>query len=164
MASAAQKQKFAKFGKLGDADQIIAVLKGLVVAGGLTRASRGRQWGVTVCPDKYALMRLNAGNRCHADVVDLNGYWHLRLYVIAPLLNGTLDPKFKVTAGTRAAIGFREVPNSLELRIPLQEATETVANAAHVADAFREHINYGSRKDLPNAAWHNSLVDQLLDN
>lgn len=163
MASAAQQQKFTKFGKLDDADRIVSVLRGLVAAGGLTRATRGVQWGVTVCPDKYALMRLNAGNRCHADVVDLRGSWHLRLYVVAPLLNGTLDPRFKVTPGTRAAIGFKEVPNSLELRIPLEEATGTVANAAHVAKAFREHLNFGARKNLPNAAWHNPLMDRLLD-
>lgn len=163
MTSAAQQQKFTKFGKLAEADRIVDVLKGLVAAGGLTRASRGTQWGVTVCPDKYALMRLNAGNRCHADVVDLRGYWHLRLYVVAPLLNGSLDPKFKVTPGTRAAIGFKEVPDSLELRIPLGEATGAVANAPHVAKAFKGHINFGTRKELPNAAWHNPLMDRLLD-
>jgi environmental stress-induced protein Ves len=30
MASAAQQQKFTKFGKLDDADRIVSVLKGLI--------------------------------------------------------------------------------------------------------------------------------------
>jgi hypothetical protein len=162
MASAAQQQKFTKFSRLDDAEHIVDILKGLVDAAGLDRSSRGRQWGVTVCPDKYALMRLNAGNRCHADIVDLNGIWTLRIFVVAPLINGGLDPRFKITPGTRAALGFPEVPDSLELRIPLTEASNAVAREDHVKRAFREHVNSGARRDLPNASWHNPLMDGLL--
>jgi hypothetical protein len=163
MSTAAQQQKFAKFSRLGEHEKLVTVLRTLIARGDLSRSDRGTHWGVTVCPDKLTLMRLNAGNRCHADVVDVGGIWHLRIYVIAKLTDGRVDPHFKLTKNTKCARGFTEVPDSLEIRVPLSECTVELLGDHRVVEAFRAHLGSGSRKTLPNSAWHNSLVDQILD-
>lgn len=163
MASAAQQQKFTKFSRLAERDRILVVLETLVSKGELLRSERGDRWGVTVCPDKLTLMRLNAGNRCHSDVVDIDGYWHLRVYVVAGLVGGRVDSHFKLTESTKCRPGFREVSNSMELRLPLSEANDSLLDDSRVASAFRAHLESGPRRALPNSAWHNPLLDPLLD-
>lgn len=163
MASTAQQQKFAKFNRSPECAKITEILRILVAEGGLDTSLRGVQWGVTVCPDAITIMRLNSGNRCHADVVDVDGEWYLRLFVVTAMKGGKLDSHLKVTPRTRGRLGFVEVDDSVELRVPLGEASAEMFADERVGKAFRDHLNSGPRKNLPNAAWHNPLLDPLLD-
>lgn len=148
-----QTQKFNEFLLHPQASQIRALLKSAIGAAGLLEVDRGIYWGVTVCPDKDAIARLNVSNRVLLNV--------LRDQSVEVFL---LDEKMRFTRSLRNQTlyeGFTSLKGSAMLVFASYEvATEAFKNRA-IQRYFRNHSRADWRR-LPNSKWHNPLTNSLL--
>lgn len=165
MPTPAQQDKFGEFQKRPQRFDGIKVLKNVISHSELSSADRGTTWGVTVCPDRDTLIRLNVGN--------------VSQFSIQRGISKTIDPTgnifFVVLAVHRGALGIRGVPRGLQERTgftkhvdesiiifgPMDRWSERIFERPRVVRAMRKHVQVALRT-LPDTNWHNPLVDSLI--
>jgi len=165
MASQAQTAKFQGFQEHHLRDQSLKVLKQAIEVAELPFSDLGDTWGVTVCVDPKTIFRLNVGNVSQLSVYrgfnekrDPTGkVFYLYLAVVDRELGVLGEPR-----GLRWDKGFvQHVDDSAQLSGPFDKWGTKIFERKGIARAFRSHAQAAVRR-LPNANWHNPLIDDLL--
>lgn len=163
MASKAQQTKFDKFQRhpLREAS-LQFVKKAVGVAGLISEQSLGSDWGVTVCPDSDAVIRVNRGNYALLDVRHVRRDGKVATFFVAAVV-GTKRLERALPSSLRLREGFQKhVDDSMVVLGSLEEWAGRFFEIPEIAVGFRAHAHTG-RTRLPNAAWHNPLTDHLFD-
>lgn len=151
--SPVQTKKFNEFLQSSSAGQVHALLRVAISAANLRSEDLGVYWGITVCPDKDSLARLNVSNRVLLDVRRTGS-------VDIFLLDRTMRFN-RLPMSLKLYEGFDSLPGSAILEASsYEEATTALGNRA-VQKYFRQHSLAEWRK-LPNPKWHNPLANSLL--
>lgn len=165
MATDRQQKNFDKFQELQLRHEAIDFVKAAIAAAGLAESERGVTWGVTVCPDSETIIRLNVGNISQLSV---------RYGRVAK--KDPAGSRERITVAVRKrALGWMGIPGSLSdqegfpdwvddsiiLRGYFDQWANRFFKKKRLALAFAEHARE-AHKRMPDANWHNPLVDALL--
>ena len=164
MISDAQRVKFESFQVHPLRDRALRLMRDAINAAGLSLSTLGQDWGVTVCPDKKTVFRINRGNYALLDLrllpPDDDPDDREELCVVVAVLDTELGRK--IPKGTLDYEGFtKHVKDSLILIAPFDGAGERILEDKKTRRAFAGHAAANVRK-LPNPNWHNPAVNQLL--
>jgi hypothetical protein len=161
MATVPQQKKFDQFLGLPESANYVELLKRAIKAAELTSNSLGVDWGVTVCPDKNTIFRINRGNIALLDlgsgfVEPPDSTILIKAAVIDSEL-GVLTPR-----GITLYPGFTNRHKESLFAVGRWEKWETkFFDEKKIARAFKAHSD-ASVRNLPNSNWHNPLVDGLI--
>ncbi len=151
--SSVQSEKFNEFLRNPHASQIRALLKTAIGAAGLLESDRGIYWGVTVCPDKIAVARLNVSNRV---LLDVQRNQSVEVFLLDVTMRFNRLPR-----SLKLYEGFPSLKGSAMLVVTdYEKATATLNNRA-IQKYFQNHSLADWRR-LPNSKWHNPLANSLL--
>ena len=151
--TAVQNQKFNEFLRNPHASQIRALLKTAIDAAGLLESDRGIYWGVTVCPDKIAVARLNVSNRV---LLNVQRDQSVEVFLLDETLRfNRLPRKLELYEGFPSLTG-----SAMLVFANYEDATTALTNRA-IQRYLRNHSLAEWRK-LPNSKWHNPLANSLL--
>jgi len=165
MATDIQQKKFDKFQESQLRHEAIDFVRAAIAAAGLAESERGVTWGVTVCPDNETIIRLNVGNIAQLSV---------RYGRVAKKDPAGSRERIAVAVRKRA-LGWMGIPGSLSdqegfpdwvddsiiLRGYFDQWASRFFKKKRLALAFAEHVREAHKK-MPDANWHNPLVDALL--
>ncbi|MEY4161681.1 MAG: hypothetical protein RI939_410 [Actinomycetota bacterium] len=164
MVTEVQLEKFEAFQVHPLRDRALKLMKSAIEAAGLSLSTLGQDWGVTVCPDRKTVFRINRGNYALLDMRMMalsdgpnpKEEMCVVLAVVESQL-GRRNPK-----GTVCFEGFvKHVPDSMVLCAVFDGVGERLLEDKKTCRAFAAHSLTGVRK-LPNPKWHNPAVNQLL--
>jgi hypothetical protein len=148
-ATEPQRKKFDQFNQLTDRDQIVDFLRRYITFVGLDPAAMGATWGITVCPSRNTVARVNVGPR---ESLAIAGEGLSRF-----LITGSPPPEV-AAAGMAAQDAFKDVPGSMSVRFDLpSQAILDIPTLAPLARAFVD-----SQLRRINPVYHNPLVGPLL--
>ncbi len=165
MATDIQQKKFDEFQESQLRHEAIEFVKAAIAAAGLAESERGVTWGVTVCPDKETIIRLNVGNIAQLSV---------RQGRVAK--KDSLGSRERITVAVRKqALGWLGIPGSLSdqagfvdwvddsiiLRGYFDQWASRFFKKKRLAVAFADHAR-AAHKRMPDVNWHNPLVDALI--
>jgi hypothetical protein len=151
--SAAQLKKFEKFQRLPDAEETLRMALLVAFHAGLELEDLGTRWGITVCPDTTAVVRLNVGNRILMDARP-DGMFQL-LVVHAP------DEPADWADLVEAYNGFPGVENSICLLVEDADTLLDLLDFHDVSVKIERHAA-ASGRSLPRPEWHNWLLDDWI--
>ncbi len=161
MATAPQQKKFDQFLSLPESAAYIELLKRAIEAAELTIETCGVNWGVTVCPDKDTIFRINRGNIALLDLCKgVFDQSDAELFIKAAVIDSKLG--FRTPRGIDLYPGFTNRNEESLFAIGTWEKWGTrFFDDKKVARAFKAHSD-DSVRNLPNPNWHNPLVSSLL--
>lgn len=161
MATPPQQKKFDQFLSLAESAAYIELLKRAIQAAELTIETCGVNWGVTVCPDKDTIFRINRGNIALLDLckgfLDPSDPGLLIKAAVIDSELGVLTPR-----GIDLYQGFtNRLKESLLAVGRWEKWGTTFFDNKKIVRAFKAHSD-ASVRNLPNPNWHNPLVTTLL--
>jgi hypothetical protein len=161
MATAPQQKKFDQFLSLPESAAYVELLKRAIHAAELTSETCGVNWGVTVCPDKDTILRINRGNIALLDLC--KGLFEPsdpKLFIRAAVIDSKLG--FTTPRGIDLYPGFTNRNKESLFAIGTWDKWGTkFFDEKKIARAFKAHSE-DSERNLPNPNWHNPLVNSLL--
>lgn len=161
MATAPQQKKFDQFLSLPESAAYVELLKRAIQAAELTRETCGVNWGVTVCPDKDTIFRINRGNIALLDLC--KGLFEpsdLELFIKAAVIDSKLG--IMTPRGVDFYPGFtNRIKESLFAIGTWEKWGTKFFDEKKIARAFKAHSD-ASVRNLPNPNWHNPLVEELI--
>jgi hypothetical protein len=125
----------------------------VIEVAGLDPDGQGRAWGVTLCPDRNCVIRVNVGNQAIADLrSDGRAYLMMILDGKKPRLPRTAE-MFK---------GFEATPGSILVVVDVSDCDHVLATR-ECREAIQRHALASGYRDLPNSNWDNPLSSAVLE-
>jgi hypothetical protein len=157
MAPQAQLTKFAEFEQLPVRDEVLAFVAAAIKAADLIPSERGSTWGVTVCPDRKTVHRLNVGN-----VAQMSVYRGEPMDISIAVCHDAIG-LLGLPVSLSSQEGFvRCVDDSVLLYGNFDEWSTRVFKKKRIVRAFALHAQHAHRR-MADTNWHNPLINDLLD-
>ena len=165
MVTKVQSDKLELFRRHPIFEDAVQLMRQAIQVAGLSNETLGVDWGVTVCPDRHTIFRINRGNYALIDLrdepVDDSNRPEYETVIVLAVIGSELG-RITPLSVIHSQPGFvRHVPDSVALFVEYYGKGKKILENKKVARAFAEHAATNSRK-LPNPNWHNPAVNVLL--
>ena len=151
--SEVQVRKYERFVATDAHVEAILATQQVIDLDGLERSEIGRTWGITVCPDRHVLVRLNVGRR---EVMTIRPDGSMRLYLV-----GDPNELDRAPGPTTSHRGMGGLPDSHAVGLPIDQALQWLDQSRTLSSQHRRLVEQSTGPPI-RRNWHNPLVEQLL--